>query len=325
MEIFNNLDRPNYEEILSYGPRWFAQYREIDACLRFGGWTLDLMAVWLEKLISNYFPATADEQTIRIFERALQIEPEPGDRLEERRRTVAAYWSGTGKLSGTVIKGIVKSYTGCDSELWWNGDTLQIRIFCDEGGQFSQKKIYDIVSRRMPAHIGFEIRDIICTFELSENIDFIKTIFRTPITWWDRTLNGSGTLCGDFLLDAELPPFFRQKITVTAENPLKIDFTASKHRVAIENDFSSEIKDRQRILLNWWNEIITLDGETTLDGKQLLNQEVPPAFNKETYRTELEAEEEFSFSVYTPALAKKLDGTVKLDGSIKLNSGREEL
>lgn len=325
MEIFNNLERPNYEEILSYGPSWFAEYKEIDASLRFGGWTLDLMAVWLEKLINNYFPATADKQTIRIFEKALQIEPEPDDLIEERRRTVSAYWSGTGKLSGTVIKGIVKSYTGCDSELWWNGDTLQIRIFCDEGGQFSQKKIYNIVSRRMPAHIGFDFRDAICTFELSENIDFDKTIFRLPITWWDRTLDGSGTLCGDFALDAELPPYFRQKVTVTVENPVKMDFTASKYRAEIKNNFASEIKDRQRILLNWWEGRVALDGQVVLDGKRLLNQEVPPMFNKETYRTELETTEEFGFSVFTPALAKKLDGTVALDGAIKLNSGREEL
>ena len=152
MEIFNNQQRSGYEEIVSYGPKWWTEFREMDANYRFAGWTLDLMAYWLERVVNNQFPANADERTITtVFEPALRIEPEPDETLEERRKTAAAYWSGTGKLSKTVIQSIIKAYTGCESELWWNGVKLQIRIFCDEDGQFSQRKIHNIISRRYPA------------------------------------------------------------------------------------------------------------------------------------------------------------------------------
>lgn len=152
MEVFNNQQRSGYEEIVSYGPKWWAEFREMDANYRFAGWTLDLMAYWLERVVNNQFPANADERTITtVFEPALGIEPEPDETLEERRKTAAAYWSGTGKLSKTVIQSIIKAYTGCESELWWNGIKLQIRIFCDEDERFSQRKIHNIISRRYPA------------------------------------------------------------------------------------------------------------------------------------------------------------------------------
>ena len=112
MEIFNNQQRSGYEEIVSYGPKWWTEFREMDANYRFAGWTLDLMAYWLERVVNNQFPANADERTITtVFEPALRIEPEPDETLEERRKTAAAYWSGTGKLSKTVIQSIIKAYT----------------------------------------------------------------------------------------------------------------------------------------------------------------------------------------------------------------------
>ena len=69
MEIFGNRWRPNYDEIVSYGPRWLTEYREMDANYRYAGWTLDLMACWLERIVNNDFPAYADEETIGMWER----------------------------------------------------------------------------------------------------------------------------------------------------------------------------------------------------------------------------------------------------------------
>ena len=85
MEVFNNQQRSGYEEIASYGPKWWTEFREMDANYRFAGWTLDLMAYWMERVVNNQFPANADERTITtVFEPALGIEPEPDETLEER-------------------------------------------------------------------------------------------------------------------------------------------------------------------------------------------------------------------------------------------------
>ena len=73
MEIFHNRDRPNYEEVVSYGPKWWTEYREMDANYRFAGWTLDLMAYFLEQTVKNQFPSQADERTIAMFERMRKL------------------------------------------------------------------------------------------------------------------------------------------------------------------------------------------------------------------------------------------------------------
>ena len=50
----NLLLRSGYEEVKSYGPSWWPEYREMNAVYKYAGWTLDLMAHFLEKLIWNY-------------------------------------------------------------------------------------------------------------------------------------------------------------------------------------------------------------------------------------------------------------------------------
>ena len=319
MEVFNNQQRSGYEEIVSYGPKWWTEFREMDANYRFAGWTLDLMAHWLERVVNNQFPANADERTITtVFEPALGIEPEPDETLEERRKTVAAYWSGTGKLSKTVIQSIIKAYTGCESELW------QIRIFCDEDGQFSQRKIHNIISRRYPVHLSFTIRDMICTFVLEEQIIYNRIRHRTQISWWDGTLNGSNALDGAAELSAELPPFFTFKYPVAVENGNEIAFPKMKYRAGVQHEMQAEIFPVHRVLLNWWEGYGTLDGMTDLDGSLLLDHTMPPVI-KETYRMDIGTQEDIGVNLFIPAHAKPLNGDFALDGTINLNSGRDEL
>lgn len=156
MEIFYNRQRPGYEEIVSYGPRWWTEYREMDANYRFAGWTLDLMAYFLEQMVKNQFPSQADEDTITMFERLLRIEYDAELTLEERRRVVAAYYSGTGHLSRSVILALVKAYTGQDGEVYWDGPTLRI---CFDNGSVNRVSIgllQKILERRMPAHIPYQ-------------------------------------------------------------------------------------------------------------------------------------------------------------------------
>lgn len=325
MEIFNNQQRSGYEEIVSYGPKWWTEFREMDANYRFAGWTLDLMAYWLERVVNNQFPANADEKTIaNVFEPAFRIEPEADETLEERRKTVVAYWAGTGKLSKTVIQSIIKAYTGCESELWWNGVKLQIRIFCDEDGQFSQRKIHNIISRRYPAHLSFAIRDMICTFVLEEQIIYNRIRHRTQISWWDGTLNGSNALDGAAELSAELPPFFTFKYPVTVENGNEITFPKMKYLSGIRHEMQAEIFQVHRVLLNWWEGYGTLDGMEVLDGHLLLDHTIPPTV-KETYRLDIGVQEDIGVNLFIPAYAKPLNGEFALDGTINLNSGREKL
>ena len=158
MEIFYNRMRPNYEEIVSYGPRWWTEYREMDANYRFAGWTLDLMAYWLERIVNNQFPAYADEDTLRMLERLMGIEYDGPVTLEERRRIVSAYYSGTGHMSRSVIKMLVKAYTGQECDVYWDGLILIIDFENRDNVALSLGILQKILHRRMPAHIAFQLR-----------------------------------------------------------------------------------------------------------------------------------------------------------------------
>lgn len=183
MEIFLNNTRPNYEEITSYGPKWLTEFREMDANYRYAGWTLDLAAFFMERIINNLFPEYADEQTIFMLEKILLIEYDtPYIDMEERRRTVATYFYGIGKLNRTSIISMAEQYTGCKcADVYWKKYVLYIAVEGDLdqaiSWDYNYNKLAKILKRRMPAHlgIGFESRFKPVVIKNRENL-FLKNI-----------------------------------------------------------------------------------------------------------------------------------------------------
>lgn len=162
MEIFYNRIDPNYKQVVRLGPKWLTEYREMDANFQYAGWTLDLMAYFLEMLIHNEFPQTCDEATLRIFERILNIEYDSEMTLEERRRVVATYWAGNGHMSKSTIAGLVSMYTGQHADVRWNGETLIIDFDNTATVAVAISMLQRILRRRMPAHIDYNLR-CVCT------------------------------------------------------------------------------------------------------------------------------------------------------------------
>lgn len=154
MEIFYNNQRPNYEEIASYGPKWLGEFKEMDAVYRFAGWTLDIMAKFMEQIINNQFPQLADEKTVRLLAKIMKIDDFDIMELDDLREMVSVYYAGSGKLSKSVLQNLVKTYIGCDSEILWEGQVL--RIFLSDARNVSEK-LLNVLLRRMPAHIAYEI------------------------------------------------------------------------------------------------------------------------------------------------------------------------
>lgn len=217
MEIFYNSERPGYDEIVSYGPKWWTEYREMDANYRFAGWTLDLMAYYLERVVKNQFPSQADEETIAMFEKLLHIESDVELSLEERRRIVSAYYSGSGHLSRSVILTLVKAYTGQDGDVYWNNGVLCIEFNNDEGMFVSIGLLQKVIERRIPAHIPFKTR---CTrrVKLGISVAFDK---------WEKRFTLAGTkpktstgLCiaNDGILIETATEAFRSQSPMTGDN-----------------------------------------------------------------------------------------------------------
>lgn len=323
MEIFNNRQRSGYEEIVSYGPRWWTEYREMDAVYHFEGFLLDLIAVFLERTVNNQFPSQADIYALQMYEHVLGIESDDSISIEERRREVAAYYSGTGKLSRSSIKNMIRNYTGCESEMWWRDANLHIRVFMVDEKPFSSKKIYNIMSRRMPAYLDFLIREVIAVFELHETYS-ARNRYRMPFSWWDRTLDGSQLNDGSNYLDSEYPTKFLVVYRYSAESDNVLE-----HRQIFrcQYDAPEEISlvPKYRIYMPWWEGTRMLDGQYSMDGNFALDQDRSPVWNKETIRFFGLTEEDFRFNMYVPSKAAVMNGVAAMDGAILLNSGREVL
>lgn len=260
MDIFHNLDKPNYERITGYGPKWLAEYLEMDANYKFAGWTLDLAAHFLNRIIENLSPETADEPTITMLERLMRIEYDSPDVLfEERRRTVCAYWYGIGKLNRTSIKNMVQKYTGCECTLRWNDSVLMISTLSslddDRTYKFEYSKLARILRRRMPAHLGFGLQNLLKGFE-AENRNEVyleKITYRLNIPW----ASGEYYLDGSWFLDGSVCLELREL------NPVGM-----KIQAVMEAEERAEAS--LTTYVDWW----TLDGSYCLDGGKQLKAEM---------------------------------------------------
>lgn len=157
MEIFKATDETYYNQLLYMGPLWLAEFKEFDANYRFAAWTLELMGHFLNMLVNNQFPVYCDEKTLEAFEALLNVEYPYEAALEERRRTVDAFWSGNSKISKSEIIFLVNCYTGYDARAHWNNGTLVIEYDATDITAESAEMLRRILARRMPAHIAFSL------------------------------------------------------------------------------------------------------------------------------------------------------------------------
>lgn len=185
MKIFYNDLRSGYEEVSSYGPSYWLEYKEMDAVYRLAGWTLDLMAHFLERMIGNQFVQYADEKTLSMFDQVLGLQAD-NLTVEERRRAIAAALLGYGKLSAEDIIAIVRAYTGSDCTLNWDGTELKLIIDNTEVG-ISYPGLIEILSNRLPAHIYYSLR-IPYETQMSEYVGMAHNM-TTHMVIYSETLN----------------------------------------------------------------------------------------------------------------------------------------
>ena len=152
--VFYNQERSGYEELVSYGPYFYKDILEMDANYQFAGKTLDIMAEGLEAIISNQFIDSADESTILRMERWLGIDTDFTRTLDERKKKVKLVWNGGEKLSGSFIKNLVRSYTGCDDDPAVKMTTyLIINAYISSNKTVYISDLEEQLEKMKPAHI----------------------------------------------------------------------------------------------------------------------------------------------------------------------------
>lgn len=162
MKFYDKYFANNYEELITYYPRFYRDVFEMVEILKAHGGVADELEANIEQTYLNSFIDYADEETIEQLEKFLMIGLNKSRTLEERRRLVKSYFVGFGKVSASMIVEMIQSYTGASVD-------IKFEPFDDEGNNMlyihfqrgNEPTLYmsDInllLSKKMPAHIQYQ-------------------------------------------------------------------------------------------------------------------------------------------------------------------------
>lgn len=158
MEMFNNQERSGYEEIVSYGPKFYTNIKEMDAIYRFAGWTLDIMAADLEKLINTQFVENMSGEQILNLEKFLDIKQTQDLSLEERKQNLITIIYSNKKTNERNLKSDLERIIGKDAQVTIKmDDVLIVEVESIDKSDYTYRQINDYLTSNLPAHLSFSV------------------------------------------------------------------------------------------------------------------------------------------------------------------------
>lgn len=160
-DILGNLIVSGEDELNSYIPRFWKGILEMNANNCFAGYTLDRMAKDIQQMLFDRFFDSCSLIMLARYEEFLKITHTDNMSVPDRRTTVKMRWNGSGKMTGSRIRSIVKECCNCDCDVTFNSSQLII----DTIFKFEENPIiYVAIIRDMienstfPAHIEIVFR-----------------------------------------------------------------------------------------------------------------------------------------------------------------------
>lgn len=153
----------NYEELVTYYPRFYRDVREMDAILHAHGRIADKLEDSIERAYLNAFIDHFEEWRVKLLEDFLNIPYDATLTLDERRAVIKSFTIGFGHLSATALKQIIMTMLGAESDIVFEpikGDPegnnalyIDIKMNDDITGKVST--LIKLFKRKIPAHIVF--------------------------------------------------------------------------------------------------------------------------------------------------------------------------
>lgn len=162
MRLYNKYYASGYDELITYYPKYYREVYEMVEILKANGRLLDNLEENIEKVYLNCFIDYADEETITILEKFLDIGLNRSRKLEERRRLVKSFFVGFGKVSASMLEEMIKSYTGagvssrfepCDDK---GNNMLYLNFERGEETTLYMSDINLLLGKKIPAHIAWQ-------------------------------------------------------------------------------------------------------------------------------------------------------------------------
>lgn len=158
MRLYNRYYKSNYHELISHYPRYYREVFEMVEILKAQGKVVDALEDNIEQTFLDHFILTADPPTIRTWEKFLDITYEEQLTLEQRRRVVIARLCGLGHIGEPEIRAIIGNYSEGETDVDFENSSIMITI---NGEIFDRNNLIETLLRRIPAHLGLFLHNII--------------------------------------------------------------------------------------------------------------------------------------------------------------------
>lgn len=162
MKFYDKYYANNFEELITYYPRFYRDVFEMVEILKAHGRIADEMEANIEQTYLNCFIDYADEETIEQLEKFLSIGLNKSRTLEERRRLVKSYFVGFGKVSASMLEEMIQSYTGASVDIKFEpfdeegNNMLYIHFQRGDEPTLYMSDINLLLSKKIPAHIQYQ-------------------------------------------------------------------------------------------------------------------------------------------------------------------------
>lgn len=167
LKLYDKYYQNNFEELLTYYPRFYRDVLEMVEILKAQGRLADALEADIEQTFLNSFIDYADETAIGRLEIFLKIGLNKSRALEERRQIVKSYFIGAGRISASVLAQMLQSIAGCpepDIRLEpideAGNNALLIDFDCQENAAQKLAIVKEILAKKVPAHIPLLITAI---------------------------------------------------------------------------------------------------------------------------------------------------------------------
>lgn len=162
MKFYDKYFANNFEELITYYPRFYRDVFEMVEILKAHGRVADGIEDNIEQTYLNCFIDYADEATIAQLEKFLNIGLNKSRTLEERRRLVKSYFVGFGKVSASMLAEMIQSYTGAEVDIRFEpfdedgNNMLYINFQRGNEPTLYMSDINLLLSKKIPAHIAYQ-------------------------------------------------------------------------------------------------------------------------------------------------------------------------
>lgn len=155
MKLYERYFKNDYEELITYYPRFYREVFEMVEILKAFGRVSDTLEENIERAYLNNFILTADAETIKVWEGILDITYEEKLTLDQRKRVVIARIMGYGHIGEPEIRGIIANYTERAVAVDFAKGVIYITI---EGEIFDEMNLWNTLLRRIPAHLALNVK-----------------------------------------------------------------------------------------------------------------------------------------------------------------------